>query len=105
MLECIALHGISDAVGNGFDDGLLAKFASEPSLPLKRLVLLDCDFPLHASAVVEAFRVSGAKEFECDGYVPQWEGDEWEQLEEGVFDMLGRIGSGRGRMVGLWVRY
>ena len=82
MLECIALHGISDAVGNGFDDGLLAKFASEPSLPLKRLVLLDCDFPLHASAVVEAFRVSGAEEFECDGYVPQWEGDEWEQLKE-----------------------
>ena len=32
--------------------------------------------------MVEAFRASGAKEFECDGSVPLWEADEWEQLEE-----------------------
>jgi hypothetical protein len=44
--------------------------------------LLYCDFPLHASTVVEAFRASGAEEFECDEYVPLWEVDEWEQLEE-----------------------
>jgi hypothetical protein len=82
MLECIALHGIFDAAWSGFDDELLEKFARQPSLPLKRLVLLYCDLPLHASTVAEAFRASGAKELECDEYVPQWEVDEWEQLEE-----------------------
>ena len=82
MLECIALHEIYDVEWSGFDDELLEKFAREPSLPLKRLALLCCDFPLHASTVVEAFRASGAKEFECDEYVPQWEAEEWEQLEE-----------------------
>ena len=82
MLECIALHGIVDAEWSGFDDGLLERFAREPSLPLKRLALLYCDFPLHASMVVEAFRATGAEEFECDEYVPLWEADEWEQLEE-----------------------
>ena len=82
MLQCIALYGIFDAVWSGFDDELLEKFAHEPSLPLKKLTLLDCNFPLHACTVVEAFRASGAKEFECDGSVPLWEADEWEQLEE-----------------------
>ena len=82
MLQCIALYGIFDAVWSGFDDELLEKFAHEPSLPLKRVTLLDCNFPLHACTVVEAFRASGAKEFECDGSVPLWEADEWEQLEE-----------------------
>ncbi|KAF8324522.1 hypothetical protein F5887DRAFT_926889 [Amanita rubescens] len=107
MLECIALHGIYDAEWSGFDVELLEKFAREPSLPLKRLVLLYCDFPLHASTVVEAFRASGAEELECDEYVPQWEADEWEQLEElGVsFDILGGVGSGRRRMVDLRAQY
>ena len=82
MLECIALHGISGPVLNGFDDELLEKFARDPRLPLKRLVLLHCNFPLHASTVVEAFRASGAKEFECDENVPLWKADEERQLEE-----------------------
>ncbi|KAF8347372.1 hypothetical protein F5887DRAFT_1172457 [Amanita rubescens] len=82
MLECIALHGIFDAEWSGFDDELLEKFARKPSLPLKRLALLYCDFPLQASTVVAAFRASGAKEFECDEDVPLWEAGEREQLEE-----------------------
>ena len=82
MLECIALHGIFNTEWSGFDDELLEEFALEPSLPLKRLVLTYCDFPLHASSVVEVFRASGAEEFECDSYVPLWEADEWDQLEE-----------------------
>ena len=88
MLGCIALHGILDAVRSGYDDELLVKFAHEPSLPLKKLVLLCCECPLRASTVVEAFRASGAEEFESDGCVPQREADEWHQLEEhGVFWM------------------
>ena len=82
MLECIALHGIFDSAWSGFDDEILEKFARKPSLPLKRLVLLYCDFPLHASTVTEVFRASRAEELECNEYVPQWEADEWEQLEE-----------------------
>ena len=82
MLECIALHGIFDGVRSGFDDELLEKFARKLSLPLKRLVLLYCNFQLRASRVVEAIRASGAKELECDEYVPLWEADEREQLEE-----------------------
>jgi hypothetical protein len=48
--------------------------AHNPKIPLKRLALLYCHFPLHASVLVDAFRASGAKELERDEYVPQWEG-------------------------------
>jgi hypothetical protein len=84
MLESISLHGMFRYVHrtwNGFDDQLLEKFARDPKIPLKRLVFLNCKFPLKASVLAEAFRASGAKEQECDMYVPQWE-DEGEQLKE-----------------------
>ena len=84
MLESISLHGMFRSVHrtwNGFDDQLLEKFARDPKIPLKRLVFLNCKFPLKASVLAEAFRASGAKELECDMYVPQWE-DEGEQLKE-----------------------
>ena len=63
-------------------DHLLEKFARNPKIPLKRLALLYCDFPLRASVLVDVFRASGAKELECDKYVPQWEGGEREQFDE-----------------------
>ncbi|KAF8347248.1 hypothetical protein F5887DRAFT_957501 [Amanita rubescens] len=84
MLESISLHGMFGYVHgtwNGFDDQLLEKFARDPKIPLKRFVFLNCKFPLKASVLAGAFRASGAKELECDMYVPQWE-DEGEQLEE-----------------------
>ncbi len=77
-LECIALHELrrhNVAVGgswDGFDDELLEKFAREPRIPLRRLVFLNCDFPLSGSAIVGAFRAGGVKELECDMNVPQW---------------------------------
>ena len=84
-LECIALHGVFEYVSstrNSFDNELLEKFARDPKIPLKRLALLYCDFPLRASVLVDVFRASGAKELECDAYVPQWEGGEEEQFDE-----------------------
>jgi hypothetical protein len=82
-LESIALHGIYEDVHyTGFDRLLMEKFACNPKIPLKRLALLYCHFPLHASVLVDAFRASGAKELECDEHVPQWEGDERERFDE-----------------------
>ena len=91
QLECIALHGMfeyANDLWSGFDDELLERFACSPSIPLRRLVLMYCEFPLHASSVVAAFRASqaqGTKELECDDYVPLWDEDdqgEWEELLE-----------------------
>lgn len=90
QLECIALHGMfeyADDMWSGFDGELLERFAGSPSIPLRRLVLLYCEFPLRAASVVAAFRASkaqGLKELECDDYVPQWEedGEDWDELEE-----------------------
>ena len=90
QLECIALHGMfeyANDLWSGFDDELLEKFASSPRIPLRRLVLMYCEFPLHAPSVVGAFRASkaeGQKELECDDYVPLWEedGEDWAELEE-----------------------
>ena len=84
-LECIALHGIdeyTDDTRSEFDQLLMEKFARNPKIPLKRLALRCCDFPLPASVLVDAFRASGAKELECDEYVPQWEEGEREQFDE-----------------------
>ena len=84
MLESISLHGMLryvHRIWNGFDDQLLEKFARDPKIPLKKLVFLNCKFPLKVSVLAEAFRASGAKELECDTYVPQWE-DKGEQLKE-----------------------
>jgi hypothetical protein len=84
-LECIALHGVNkfaDGTRSEFDQLLMENFARNPKIPLKRLALLYCDFPLRASVLVDAFRASGAKELECDEYVPQWEGGERKQFDE-----------------------
>ena len=86
-LECIALRGVvyeyvHPDTWSEFDHLLMEKFARNPKIPLKRLALLHCSFPLRASALVDVFRASGAKELECDEYVPQWEGGEREQFDE-----------------------
>jgi hypothetical protein len=85
-LECIALHGVYEYVQpntwSGFDHLLMEKFACNPKIPLKRLALLYCYFPLRASVLVDVFRASGAKVLECDEYIPQWEGGEREQFDE-----------------------
>ncbi|KAF8312056.1 hypothetical protein F5887DRAFT_1240689 [Amanita rubescens] len=91
-LECIALHELRrrNAVcdsWDGFDDKLLERFAREPRIPLRRLVFLNCDFPLSGSAITEAFRSGGVKELECDMNVPQWEDVEgkltkWRELSD-----------------------
>jgi hypothetical protein len=85
-LESIALRGVyeyyDDDTWTEFDHLLMEKFARNPMIPLKRLALLDCDFRLCASVLVDAFRASGAKELVCDKYVPQWEGGEREQFDE-----------------------
>ena len=79
-LECIALHELRrrDVVcdtWDGFNGELLERFARGPKIPLRRLVFLNCDFPLSESAIVAAFRGGGVKELECDVNVPQWEED------------------------------
>jgi len=84
-LECVSLHGVFQYVPytwNSFDSGLMEKFARDPKIPLTKLTFLYCDFPLRASVLVDAFRASGAKELECDVYVPQWEGGEKKQFDE-----------------------
>jgi len=43
---------------------------------------VDCDFPLCASPVVEAFRASGAKEFKYNCRTPQGMEDKLQELEE-----------------------
>jgi hypothetical protein len=50
-------------------------------IPLKRLTLVDCDFPLKVSAMVEAFRASGTKEFKYNGGTPQGMVVQWRNLE------------------------
>ena len=84
-LECIALHRVHEYVDDMWselDHLLMEKFARSPKIPLKRLALLYCYFPLRASVLVDAFRASGAKELECIGYVLQWEGGKREQFDE-----------------------
>ena len=66
----------------GFNNELFEKFASKPMIPLKRLTLVDCDIPLNATNVVEAFRASGTKEFKYDSFKPQGMKDELRALEE-----------------------
>ncbi|KAF8626970.1 hypothetical protein AX15_004610 [Amanita polypyramis BW_CC] len=61
---------------------LIEMFACDPKIPLKKLALLDCNFWLSASVLVDAFRASGAKELEYDEGVPQWNGGESEQFDE-----------------------
>ena len=51
-------------------------------IPLKRLTLVDRDFPLSGSAVVEALRASGTKKFKCNDVTPQWGASERRELEE-----------------------
>ena len=86
-LAYITLHQVLGTLCHihwGFDRWLLKVFASKPMIPLKRLTFVDCDFPLSASPVVEAFRASGAKELKySDGNVPQWmEKERLQELEE-----------------------
>ncbi len=64
-LESIALHGIQyDNLRGGFDNQLLKRFARQQMIPLKRLVFLDCDFPMSGSTLVEVLRTSGIRELE-----------------------------------------
>ena len=92
-LKFITLHGILGTLVHthyGFDEWLLEQFASKPIIPLKRLTFVDCDFPLNASALVEAFRASGTKEFKYNGGTPQGMEDVLRELEElGVSVMYG----------------
>jgi hypothetical protein len=83
-LEYITLRLIfgSYCTSWGFDDRLLMKFASKPMISLKRLRLVDCDFQLNGSAVVEAFWASGAKELKYNDGTLQWDPEEWRELEE-----------------------
>ena len=84
MLKYISLHQVWDTLCShwGFDNQLLEKFASKPMIPLKKLTLVECDFPLDATKVVEAFRASGTKEFKYDGFTPQGMEDQLRALEE-----------------------
>ena len=90
-LESIAIHCQAESSGeivSGFDDDLLLRFSREPRLPLRRLAILNSDFPLSGSAVVHAFKSiidaspNEQYEFECDWYVPQFkDNEEFEELE------------------------
>jgi len=60
--ECIAHHGMWRV----FDDWL-EKFARQPTIPFKRLVLLYCDVPLRASALMDAFEASRSDDYVQDG--------------------------------------
>ena len=87
-LKYITLHRVLGTLCThwGFNRQLLEKFASKPMIPLQRLAFVDCDFPLSASPVVEAFRASGAKELKCNGgTVPQW-------MEDGELQELAELG-------------
>ena len=58
-LECIVLGGVNEYADDNldtrseFDQLLMEKFARNPKIPLKRLALRCCDFPLRASVLVE----------------------------------------------------
>jgi len=52
-------------------------------IPLKRLVFLNCDFPMSGRTLVKALRTSGIRELEYSNLpgTPQWDADEREQLQ------------------------
>ena len=83
-LKYITLHRVLGTLCThwGFNRWLLEKFASKPMIPLKRLAFVDCDFPLGATPVIEAFRASGAKELKYNGSTPQWMEDKLQELWE-----------------------
>ena len=72
-LKYITLHRVVGTLCThwGFNNLLLEKFVSKPMIPLKRLALVDCDFPLSGSSVLKALRASGTKEFKYNGGTPQ----------------------------------
>jgi hypothetical protein len=83
-LESIALHGIKyDYLRGGFGDQLLKRFARQQMIPLKRLVFMNCHFPMSGSTLVEALRTSGIRELEYayGAGTPQWDVEEREQLQ------------------------
>ena len=91
-LKHITLHRVVGTLCThwGFNSRLLKMFASKPMIPLKRLTLVDCDFPLHVSAVVEAFRASGTTELKYNGGTPQGMVGRWRDLEAlGELEELG----------------
>ncbi|KIL66878.1 hypothetical protein M378DRAFT_160406 [Amanita muscaria Koide BX008] len=72
QLETIALHQLHDkslmGIECGFDDALLMRYAKERPIALRRLVIHQCNIPLTASSVIEAFRgaMRGGRRVPCE---------------------------------------